>query len=130
MYIFDASSIVNLVKKGVVKVFADGVTLDLTLYEVLNVIWKEYILLNRIDEATAREFIEILSDVFDVVKVVSIKGFEDEVFTLAYKEDLTVYDASYLYVAMRNNLALVTDDKKLMNKASKYVKIFSSTTLT
>lgn len=129
MYLFDANSIVNLVKKGVVKVFAKGVTLDLALYESLNAIWKEYALLKRIDEDTVKDFIGIVSDVFSVIKVMSIRGFEEEVFTLASREDLTIYDASYLHIAVKNNLILVTDDQKLKGKASKYVKTTSSSTL-
>jgi len=53
MYLFDSSAIINLVKKGTVKPFAHGVTLDLTLYEVLNAIWKEHLLLKRFDKETA-----------------------------------------------------------------------------
>ncbi|RLE64713.1 MAG: DNA-binding protein, partial [Thermoprotei archaeon] len=36
---------VNLVKRGIIKVFASGSTIDLALYESINAIWKEYKLL-------------------------------------------------------------------------------------
>lgn len=40
---------------------------------------------------------------------------------LAVKEGLTIYDASYIYVAMLNKFILVTDSRKLLNIARKYV---------
>ena len=129
MYLFDASSIVNLVKKRVVRVFAYGATTDLALYEALNAVWKESKLLKRIDEETALEYVDILSMVFKVIKKISIEGSEDEVFKLALREGLTVYDASYLYPAIRDELTLVTDDKRLLDKASRYVNAMRSSEL-
>jgi predicted nucleic acid-binding protein len=35
---------------------------------------------------------------------------------------LTVYDAAYLYVAMKDGLALVSDDERLLSEATRYVK--------
>ncbi|RLI23302.1 DNA-binding protein, partial [Candidatus Bathyarchaeota archaeon] len=35
-YLFDSSSIVNLIKKGSIKPFAKGVTISLAFYECLN----------------------------------------------------------------------------------------------
>ncbi len=45
------------------------------------------------------------------------------------KEHLTIYDAAYLYLAIRNKLILVTDDQKLIQIASKYVKVMKSNEL-
>jgi len=42
---------------------------------------------------------------------------------------LTIYDASYIILAMKNNLLLATEDKKLRRKAAKYVHILSITGL-
>jgi len=60
----------------------------------------------------------------------SIRGLEEEVFNLASKENITIYDASYLYIAMRNNFILITDDKELKDKALKYVKAFTTSEVT
>lgn len=127
MYLFDASSIVNLVKRGKVKVFAAGSTLDLALYESINAVWKEYKLLKRFDKDSALEFIGIISDLFNVVNILSIRGLEREVFEIASKEKLTVYDASYLAKAKKYDFILVTDDDNLRKKALNYVKTMSST---
>lgn len=120
MYLFDASAIVNLIKKGCLKPLADGVTLDLAIYEALNAVWKEYAVLQRIDAETAVSLIEILEGVFTIIPLESIKNHETEVFKLASKEDLTIYDSSYVYVALKKELILITDDKKLARKASHY----------
>ena len=126
MFLFDASSVINLVKKGVVEPFTEGATLDLALYESLNAIWKEHRLLNKMDRDTALMFSGVIRDVFKVIKVLSIRGLEEAVLELASEEGITVYDASYLAIAMRHGLVLVTDDKKLRDRASRHVKVLSS----
>jgi len=42
------------------------------------------------------------------------------------KEDLTIYDSSYVYTALKKELILITDDKKLARKASHYMKVKES----
>lgn len=126
MYLFDASSIVNLVKRGMVRVFTRGATLDLARYEALNAVWEEYRVLGRIDEQTALEFAEIISRVLDVIKVESVGGLEAEALKLAAREGITVYDASYLLLAARRGQTLVTDDSRLRSRASKYVRVLTS----
>jgi predicted nucleic acid-binding protein len=92
------------------------------MYESLNAIWKEHKVLGRIDLETTKELMELLKGVFDSVPVESVKGYEAEVFELAFKEGLMVYDAAYLFMAMRNGLTLVSDDERLLSKAIRYVK--------
>ncbi len=123
MYLFDASSIVNLVKRGILRVLGQGSTIDLARYEALNAVWKEYLLLKQIDRETMLEFADILSKIFDIIRMENIQGNEREVIELAAREKLTIYDASYLLLAIKKNLILVTDDEELKRKASKYVKV-------
>ena len=128
-YLFDASSIMNLIKKGLIRPLANGVTMDLALYESLNAVWKENRLLKRIGEDTALEYTNIISEIFKVVEVWSIKGLEEEVLNLAFKENLTVYDASYLYMAIKGGFTLVTDDQNLKNKALKHIAVITTESL-
>jgi len=125
-YLFDASSIVNLVKRGITKVFEHGLTIDLAYYESLNAVWKEYSILKKIDRETALKYVEVLSTVFQAIETTSILGYEPEVFELALRENLTVYDASYLHIAIREKLILVTDDSKLKQHVVNYVKALST----
>lgn len=126
MYLYDASAIVNLVKRGEVKAFYNGYTLDLAIYEVTNAIWKECCLLKNIQANTALKLIELISKIFSIMSLYTIRGHEEKVLDLAIKEGITVYDASYIYVAADNKLTLVTDDKKLANVARKYTDTTTS----
>ena len=86
---------------------------------------KEYKRLKRLDEETASSFIKVISDALSLIRMDLIKGSENEVFDLACKEGLTIYDASYLHASMKMQAALTTDDRKLKEKVSKYVKVLS-----
>ena len=126
MYLFDASAIINLVKREYLKPFIDGATLDLAIYESLNAIWKEYLLLHHLDDETVKRLLSILRGIFSVVSIASISGYEYEVFELAVKEKLTVYDAAYLYYAAKNKLILITDDARLREKVKQYLETVST----
>ncbi len=126
MYLFDASAILNLIKRANLKPFSQGLTLDLAIYESLNAIWKEYSLLNHIDYETAQEYIDLVKNVFKILHIESINGIEEKVFELANKEKLTIYDAAYLAKSIKANYILVTDDEKLLKKASKYIRALRS----
>ncbi|NAZ12205.1 MAG: DNA-binding protein [Desulfurococcales archaeon] len=118
MYLFDAGAIFNLVKKGYLKPLAVEATLDLAIYEALNAVWKEYYLSRRLDEETAKKLLSVMGRIFDVIAIANIRSEEKDVFELAVKEGLTIYDAAYLHYALRNKLLLVTDDVKLREKQS------------
>ena len=105
-------------------------TLDLAIYEVANAVWKECYLLGKIKIERAYKVIELVSRIFDVLNLHSVKGFEKEVMDIAVKEGVTFYDASYMYMAMRNKLTLVTDDRKLMSVAGKYVNVVTTGEIT
>lgn len=113
-------------RRGVTKVFAEGVTIELAVYEAVNALWKECYLLKRIKVETAQRFLELLEDIFATIDIYSIKGFEGEAFKIALDEGITFYDASYICVAMKNGLTFVTDDRKLKDVASKYVRVLTS----
>lgn len=125
-YVFDASAVTNLVKKGNLRVLSQGCTLDLALYESLNALWKEHLLLKRLDEDMVKEYNSIIAEIFSVIEVRSIRGLEDKVFENAVKYKITVYDSSYLTYAVENDLILVTDDKRLSNKVKGIVKVKST----
>ncbi|MEM4514414.1 MAG: type II toxin-antitoxin system VapC family toxin [Ignisphaera sp.] len=130
MYLYDASAILNLVKKGELRVLLGGHTLDLAIYEIVNAVWKEYHLLKKIRIESIYKLIELLSKIFNILDLQTIRGFEKEVMDIAVKEGITIYDASYIYIAMKNNLTLVTDDRKLANIAKKYINIATTSDIT
>ncbi|NPA23440.1 MAG: type II toxin-antitoxin system VapC family toxin, partial [Crenarchaeota archaeon] len=125
-YVFDACAIINLLKRGIVKPFLYGATLDLALYETLNALWKEHKLLKNIDEETLKDLISILCKIFNILEIRSIRGMEYQALEIACNENITIYDASYITLAISMNAVLVTDDKKLQKIATKYVSAASS----
>ncbi len=130
MYLFDSSAIINILKRGRADLFIDGYTIDLAYYESLNALWKEYKLLHRIDESKLSVMVELVTQVIDVLPKINVKDLSDakHIVDLAVRESMTIYDASYLYVALKYKLTLITDDKKLRRIAGKLmIKSMSST---
>jgi len=125
-YVFDASAIVNLVKKASLKHFLDGVTLDLAIYESLNAVLKEHHLLRKLDDDLAARYVGILIKIFGVIEVRSVKGYEHDVYKIAGDHGLTIYDSSYVALALKNKLVLVTDDKQLRSKAGDLVNTLTT----
>lgn len=130
MYLYDASAILNLVEKGKLKAFLRGSTLDFAVYETINAVWKECYLLQKIKIETAHKLIELLSNVFSTLDLLTVRGFEREVIGIALDEGVTFYDASYVFISAQNKLTLVTDDKKLASVAKKYADTITTTEIT
>jgi predicted nucleic acid-binding protein len=85
--------------------------LDLTAYEVCNAVWKGYRAGRVRDPApVVRVFEEFMSG----VKRLSVEQGMLEAFDIAVKNGITFYDASYVYVARKLGLKLVTEDSDLL----------------
>jgi predicted nucleic acid-binding protein len=119
-YLFDASAIIESIIRGVFARRAlptNIYTLDLATYECHNAIWK---LIKRelITLEGGFSLAKSLSRLFKSVQI--IKADIDsmlEVLKLAIEKGLTIYDASYLYIAKERGLTLVTEDERLIKKA-------------
>jgi predicted nucleic acid-binding protein len=119
-YLFDASAIIESIIRGVFARRAlptNIYTLDLAIYECHNAIWK---LIKRelITLEGGFSLAKSLSRLFKSVQI--IKADIDsmlEVLKLAIEKGLTIYDASYLYIAKERGLTLVTEDERLIKKA-------------
>ena len=72
-----------------------------------------------------RDSARSIAKVLSIIGIETIKGLE-EVYEMAVKENLTLYNASYISIAARRGLILVTDDKKLIDKASQRVLTVTS----
>ena len=120
MKIFDASAILNLLEEGTLPDFSESATINLALYEIGNAVWKQVHLTKRLNQSQGEKIILSASLLIDKMKYINI----DVVNTLkiAVKEGLTFYDASYIQIAYSTRSELITDDKKLRDKAEKYVE--------
>ncbi len=113
-YLLDASAIYPLVLRLRKKFleYADRFTvLDLTIYEVGNALWKEYRLGRIRDLATVAKLFEFI---LGSIRVLRLGSEIHNVLDLAVSENLTFYDASYLYMARVHGMKLVTEDQSLL----------------
>lgn len=122
-YLFDTSAIILLTKNYPSKapiLLDGGFLLDLTIYEVGNVIWKVNKLIDKSGISSAlNAFTQIfyLISVMDTVRVEGLDEF-NSVMEIAFNYDLTFYDTSYLHVAQKMGIPLVTEDNRLFKRAS------------
>ena len=112
-YLLDASALYPLVFElrdkilDYIDVFA---ALDLTVYEVGNVIWKEF---RRGRIRNLDSISMLLEEIFNSLHIINIPFKFSELVKLADEEDITVYDAAYLYVSRKYGYKLVTEDRDL-----------------
>lgn len=97
----------------------DCAVTSLTEYEIGNVLWRE----NR--KGRLRDpgrVAEIFSEAIRPLRRVEI-GSIGEVLAVAIKRDLTFYDASYVHIAEKQGLKLVTEDAELLKKCRVAVRV-------
>lgn len=125
-YLFDASSLIELIKQG------DGAgaiafgqyTLPLAFYEVGNSFWNDSAaqqLLSRDDAMAAVDYLTSVRTEMTVVELSDIGA--TVVFEIAWNEGVTYYDAAYLGAARELNATLVTEDGGMADHASDSVTV-------
>ncbi|MCC6013472.1 MAG: type II toxin-antitoxin system VapC family toxin [Candidatus Verstraetearchaeota archaeon] len=125
MYLFDSSSIIKAFKEIKLKPLGGQAIQYLTIYEVLNAIWKEFTLLHLL---TVDEVLSLVNSFLDLIHemiILDIKGLEHDIIQLAISRKMTVYDASYIALAIKYKLILVTEDKELMKKSRDLIQVIS-----
>ncbi len=73
----------------------------------------------RITEVQSSSFIDALSALPIVVDQSTTSKAMHSIFVLANQTELTIYDAAYLELAIREKIPLLTLDQKLINAAKK-----------
>ena len=127
--LFDASSFIKALKLGKPEVLVDNSIQWLTIYEVVNALWREAYLLKFTSIDKVLQLVDIVVDVIRYMRILNISNLEKEVLRMSVELGLTAYDASYIVLAQKYGLTLVTEDRKLMSKAQKYINITSLDTL-
>jgi predicted nucleic acid-binding protein len=85
--------------------------LDLTIYEIGNIIWKEY---KRGKIKHSVLVMKMFEEIIRNMKKLSSNQEMLEIFDVAVKNNITFYDASYIYIARKHGLKLVTEDADLL----------------
>ncbi|MGB9806353.1 MAG: type II toxin-antitoxin system VapC family toxin [Thermoproteota archaeon] len=122
MYVLDSSAIAIILrrfKEKSIELLEGRITLDLALYELGNVMWKEHMVEKLISEEEAVSKVGNLSNILETMEVEKITSSEDlrSIMRLAIEQKLTFYDSSYLYIAKTKKAILVTEDNELIEKA-------------
>ena len=126
-YLFDASSLILLIRSShedrKLAIVNDSRILDLTIFEVGNALWKESELLKTLGTEDVENLVRAVVRALATLESIALTT-EDfaEVLGIARKEKLTFYASSYLYVAKKNRLTLVSNDGRLFRVASKYAE--------
>ena len=123
-YLFDASSIINIVKnlrEKSLDVLKNNYTIRLVYYEIGNAILKD---VRIFKPYTLNEGLSVLNTIYNLLgymRIIDITDYHDEILSVAEKLSITFYDASYLVSAFKKCLTFVTDDTKILNsvKANK-----------
>ena len=88
---------------------------DLLFPEVGNAVWKKA----RRDELSGDDAQRLVGDLERVaVEIVMTRALLSDAVALAFKADITVYDATYLTLAVRLDTAVVTGDDRLARKVA------------
>jgi predicted nucleic acid-binding protein len=121
--LFDASALIDVIigedgaEVGISVVFNE-VLLDLTMYEAANALWKIAVAQDLLSDDELQDASTILDRLDREVQFESATGAElDRTMRVARRDGLTFYDASYLSIAERDGLSLVTEDTALRNAA-------------
>ncbi len=123
-YVFDSSSIFRAILENRVDKLVDGYTDILAKYELGNIIWKNYYLKNKISSDEYTILYRMISKTLELLKILKIDGYEEEILNTAAKLGITFYDAVYVYHSIKLEVPLVTEDKKLIAKIQNHIKTF------
>lgn len=121
--LFDASALVDVIlgERGEtvsIGVVFNEVLLDLTRYEAANALWKIAVARDLLSDDELQDAIDILKRLDHEVRFESATGTElDRTMQIARRDGLTFYDASYLSIAERDDLSLITEDSALRDAA-------------
>jgi predicted nucleic acid-binding protein len=117
MPIIDASSIQAALRRhgaDAAQLLHAQTILDLTLYELGNIIWKE-----TRDPAEAETRAQALEKLLSITKIhrITPQALPD-IARNAVKHSLTFYDAAYLTTAQTTEETLITEDNELLKAAT------------
>lgn len=125
-FLFDTNALLGIIRKRRDNILGQYI-LDLTIYEIGNVIWKEVVLFKSLKNDEAKLLLEHLSNIIAKMNVIRISAADAAgILEISINKRITFYDAAYLYFAKKMNLILVTNDQKLYNTAKDLVKVLRS----
>jgi predicted nucleic acid-binding protein len=123
MRVFDASSIFVAIKTGRQHLLKDASSVILARYELGNIIWKETALSGVYSADEGIHLVKVFDRILGEMRL--LHPPLEQVYKTALKYKTTYYDASYLFAALDLNIPLITEDKKMRQKAESALRIYS-----
>ena len=111
-YLIDTSALYPILISGVPFNVDECAVSSLTEYEIGNVLWRENL---QKKLKNPRRIAMIFSEAIRPLRKMEIDSIAD-VLAIAMERNLTFYDASYAYIAEKQNIRLVTQDTDLLKK--------------
>ena len=118
-YLIHTSALYPILISGVAFNAEESAVSSLTEYEIGNVLWREN-QQKKLKDPT--RVAEIFSEALSPLRKLEIDSLAN-VLAVAIERHLTFYDASYAYLAEKENLRLVTQDTDLMKKCKLAISI-------
>jgi predicted nucleic acid-binding protein len=89
---------------------------DLIFYEIGSYL-RKYKKMKEVSDNEIKEMIELFNYIIGKAKIEEVR-LKYEILDLSIKENLSYYDAVYLYLAKKYNLILISDDKDLIKEGA------------
>jgi predicted nucleic acid-binding protein len=118
-YLIDTSALYPILVSGVAFNAEECAVSSLTEYEIGNVLWREN---QQKKLKDPRRIATIFSEVIRPLRKMEIDSLAN-VLAVAIERHLTFYDASYAYMAEKENMRLVTQDADLLKKCKVAISI-------
>ena len=98
--------------------------LALAGFELGNIVWKK-LARDDLNQKEAFSLIGVVKDTMDLLEISSLYCREEKVLSLGRKLELAYYDFSYVMLALEMGTPLVTEDRRLAEKAARVVEVLS-----
>ncbi|NAZ26505.1 MAG: PIN domain-containing protein [Nanoarchaeota archaeon] len=122
-YVIDTSALINIVLKFYKKdinfinrLVEESIFPDLIFYEIGSYL-RKYKKITKISNNEIKEIAELFNYIIEKAKIDEVR-LNYEILDLSIKENLSYYDAVYLYLARKYNLILISDDTDLIEKGA------------
>jgi predicted nucleic acid-binding protein len=111
-YLIDTSALYPILISGIPLNVDECAVSSLAEYEIGDVLWREN---QQKKLKNPRRIATIFSEAIRPLRKIGIDSIAD-VLAIAIERDLTFYDASYAFIAEKQNMKLVTQDVDLLKK--------------
>ena len=118
-YLIDTSALYPILVSGVAFNAEECAVSSLTEYEIGNVLWREN---QQKKLKDPKRVATIFSEAIRPLRKMEIDSLAN-VLAVAIERHLTFYDASYAYMAEKENMRLVTQDTDLLKKCKVAISI-------